>query len=120
MTAQWRRVAWVVGLTLGTVYAVRLANLALEVRGTQRLQQRMEQDLARLEAEVEALSTAASEAETDAYVERVARERLDMARPGDTVLRPALIPSPTPPPAPPSPTAAPSAWDRMLGWLRGP
>lgn len=120
MPSQWRRVAWVVGLTLGAVYLVRLANLTLEVRNAVRLQQQMERDLIKLEAEVEALGTAAVAAEQDAYVERVARERMGMARPGDTVLQPALIPSPTPPPAPPGPTAAPSAWDRLLGWLRGP
>ena len=32
MPQPWRRVVWVVGLTLAGVYAVRLANLALEVR----------------------------------------------------------------------------------------
>lgn len=115
----WRRVAWVVGLTLAGVYAVRLANLALEVRTAQQQQARMEREVARLQAQVEALSTAAAEAETDAYVERVAREQLDMARPGDQVFVPVPAPSPVPEPAAEPPPAAPSVWDRVLDWLRG-
>jgi cell division protein FtsB len=114
-----RRVVWVVGLTLAGVYAVRLANLALEVRTAQQQQARMEREVARLQAQVEALSTAAAEAETDAYVERVAREQLDMARPGDQVFVPVPAPSPLPEPEAAAPPPAPSVWDRLLDWLRG-
>jgi len=119
MPQTWRRVAWVVGLTLAGVYTVRLANLALEVRTAQQQQQRMAREVSRLQAQVEALSTAAAEAQTDAYVERVAREQLDMALPGDTVFVPVPAPSPEPPAAAPAPPVQPSVWDRFLGWLRG-
>jgi cell division protein FtsB len=119
MPLQWRRVAWVVGLTLAAVYVARLANLALEVRTAQQQQAQMAREVDRLRAQVEALSTAAAEAQTDAYVERVARESLDMARPGDTVFVPVPAPSPSPAAPPPAPPPDLSVWDRVLGWLRG-
>ena len=119
MPQQWRRVVWVVGFTLAAVYAVRLANLALEVRTSQQQQARMEREVSRLQLQVEALSTAAAYAQTDAYVEWMAREQLNMARPDDRVFVPVPAPSPMPSPLPPAPTPAASVWDRVLGWLRG-
>ena len=73
-----------------------------------RLEQRAEavrQEIARLERDTQALATQVAQARTDEYVELVARERLNMIRPGD---RP-LVMLREPPPAPPHPLPAPAA-----------
>ncbi len=75
-----------------------------------RLEQRAEavrQELARLESENQALATQVARARTDEYVELVARERLNMIRPGD---RPLVMLRAQPPPAPlPQPLPVPAA-----------
>ena len=54
-----------------------------------RLEQRAEvvrQEIARLESDNQALATQVARARTDEYVELIARERLNMIRPGDRPL----------------------------------
>ncbi len=88
-----------------------------------RLEQRTEavrQEIARLESDNQALATQVARARTDEYVELIARERLNMIRPGDRplvmlreqpparpqpLLAPAAAPQPPPAVAPPVPLA---------------
>ena len=89
-----------------------------------RLEQRTEavrQEIARLESDNQALATQVARARTDEYVELIARERLNMIRPGDRPLvmlreqppavpaqslpAPAAVPQPQPVLAPSSPLA---------------
>jgi cell division protein FtsL len=76
-----------------------------------RLEQRTEavrQEIARLESDNQALATQVARARTDEYVELIARERLNMIRPGD---RPLVMLREQPPAVPaqslPAPAAAP-------------
>ncbi len=87
--------------------------------GSYRLEQRaavVRQEIARLESDNQALATQVAQAQTDEYVELIARERLNMIRPGDrplVMLReqppaaaraqplPAAVPQPAPALAPP-------------------
>ena len=89
-----------------------------------RLEQRAEavrQEIARLERDNQALATQVAQARTDEYIELIARERLNMIRPGDRPLvmlreqppaartqslpAPAAVPQPPPALAPPQPRA---------------
>lgn len=73
-------------------------------------------EVALLEAQNQQLEGAVEYAESDVYVERIAREQLGYARDGDTVVLPRILeptPAPSPPPhhAQPAPTPMPN-WER--------
>lgn len=88
--------------------------------GSYRLEQRAEvvrQEIARLESDNQALATQVARTRTDEYVELMARERLNMIRPGDRPLvmlreqppaaaRAQPLPAPATPPQP-EPALAP-------------
>lgn len=90
------------------------------VQGARMEQQRrdLEAEVAQLRAERDRLEAGAAYAESDVYVEQRAREMLNLARDGDTVILPQL-----PPPAPtaaPAPQALPlpPAEPNWLKWWR--
>ena len=77
--------------------------------GSYRLEQRaavVRQEIARLESDNQALATQVAQAQTDEYVELIARERLNMIRPGD---RPLVMLREQPPAARTHPLPAPAA-----------
>jgi cell division protein FtsB len=112
-----------VTLTLGVLTLSLLYNFTNQVIQSARLEARrveLEESVAQLEAENFRLQGAVEYAESDAHIERMARERLNYAREGDVVVLP-LIPAPTPvapaaagesPEAVPRPTPEPN-WQ---GW----
>jgi cell division protein FtsB len=112
-----------VTLTLGVLTLSLLYNFTNQVIQSARLEARrveLEESVTQLEAENFRLQGAVEYAESDAHIERMARERLNYAREGDIVVLP-LIPVPTPvapaaaedtPDALPRPTPAPN-WQ---GW----
>lgn len=116
----WSRIAWVVLLTLITIYVVKLGGLALETHRAGQAADGMQREVDRLEQEVRALETAAVEAESDDYVERWARDRRDLAREGDRVIVPvAEDPAGRSEPEPAAAVEEASTWERFMGWLRG-
>jgi cell division protein FtsB len=87
-----------VTLTLGVLTLSLLYNFTNQVIQSARLEAQrieLEESVAQLEAENFRLQGAVEYAESDAHVERMARERLNYAREGDMVVLP-LIPVPTP------------------------
>lgn len=91
----------------------------------QRIEQRAEAiraEIRRLQEERTELTGRITYYQTDDYIERAAREKLNMVRPGDVPV--VIIREPTPAPAPsPTPTPTPLGpagyWPRWLEWLRG-
>jgi cell division protein FtsB len=76
------------------------------------------QEVRLLDQQNAALSAQASKLQTDAEVERLARQQYELVRPGDEVF--AIGPAPTPPTtAPPSDASHPSGgvWHRLTSWL---
>lgn len=116
----WSRIGMIVVSTLVIIYAVKLSGLALEAHRATQAAKGMEGEVRRLTLEVHALETAAAEAGSDARVEQWARENRNMARPGDQVVMPvAVTPAPTVVPAAIESSGRRSAWQRLVGWLRG-
>jgi len=76
-------------------------------------------DIERLRADNKRLKASVAEASSDAFVEREARERLGLVRPGDV---PVVITNvPTPAPAPPAPAPKPKAdWENWRQLLLAP
>lgn len=95
------------GVVLVLLYLlVRFYDTSVE---SYRLEQRAEavrQEIARLESDNQALATQVAQARTDEYVELIARERLNMIRPGD---RPLVMLREQPPAARTHPLPAPAA-----------
>ena len=73
-------------------------------------------DIDRLKAENVRLKAAVADASSDAFVEREARDRLGLVRPGDVpvVITNVPAPAPTPPPRPPMPRAHWQNWRELL------
>ncbi|HLQ33183.1 MAG TPA: septum formation initiator family protein [Chloroflexota bacterium] len=73
-------------------------------------------DIDRLRAENTRLKAAVAEASSDAFVEREARERLGLVRPGDVpvVVTNAPTPAPPPPKLAPRPKAHWEKWQALL------
>ncbi len=116
----WSRIAWVVLLTLITIYVVKLGGLAVDTHRAGQAADGMQREVDRLEQEVRALETAAVEADSDDYVERWARDRRDLAREGDRVIVPvAEDPAGSSEPEPAPAVEDASTWERFMGWLRG-
>lgn len=76
----------------------------------------LEAEVATLEAETRYLEGAVDYVESDAYVERVAREQLGYAQDGDVVLVPQFV-NPTPVPATPTPVPVALAPAEPNWWL---
>ena len=95
------------GVVLVLLYLlVRFYDTSVE---SYRLEQRAEvvrQEIARLESDNQALATQVAQARTDEYIELIARERLNMIRPGD---RPLVMLREQPPAARTHPLLAPAA-----------
>ena len=90
------------------------------VQGARMEQQRhdLESEVARLRAEHDNLEAGVAYAESDVYVEQRAREMLNLAREGDTVILPQLPPpAPTAAPAPEA-LAVPPPAPNWLKWWR--
>ncbi|MEO8084999.1 MAG: septum formation initiator family protein [Ardenticatenales bacterium] len=110
-----RRVAALAILTLLSIYTVRLARQFA-------VAQRAEVDRARLAArngalqtETTAIETETAFANSDAYVERWAREDKRWVRPGD---QPVQVVQATPGAAAAPTAAPPGLFERLWGWLR--
>ena len=118
MSQDWTKIAVVIGLTLGLVYIVKLSDLVLENHWAGQSAARVEAEVGLLRDQVEALETAAVDAESDAYVERWAREDRKMVRPGDQAV--AIVPAEASAEvAPETMRSEPTAWQRFVNWLRG-
>ena len=116
----WSRIGKIVVLTLVCIYAAKLSGLALETHRATQAAEGMAGEVQRLDLEVRAPETAAAKAGTDAQVEEWARNNGDLARPGDQVVIPvAATPTPAAAPIPVEAGADRSAWQRLMGWLRG-
>ena len=101
--------ALIVGVILVLLYL--LANFyrtSIESYGLEQRAEAVQREIERLERDNQALATRVAQARTDAYVELLARERLNMIRPGD---RPLVMlrdtqPGASPAQPVPTPTAA--------------
>ena len=82
--------------------------------GQQRHRDELAATLDGVSAENRALQARADRLATDAEIERLARLRYNLARPGEEVY--AILPEATPPPPPPAP--APAAADQQGWWGR--
>jgi hypothetical protein len=77
----------------------------------------LQAEIAKLEAEKFALEQEVAYAESPAYAEQVARERLGQAREGDTVIFPTFPDQPAAEaPAAPAPLPAPTAVPNLQAW----
>jgi len=112
----WARVAAVAVLTVAAVYVVRVLDLAVAVQRAERVEAELATEVTVMAAEVAVLQTAAAEAQSDAAVERWAREQRGLARDGD---RPLVVVAPSPPPGsgPGGDASATDLWSRLREWL---
>jgi cell division protein FtsB len=85
-----------ISLTLLVGFAYKISSYEQIKREAQRLQDKLE----RAQAEHQALLTRKEYVQTDAYVEKVAREELNFGRFGDTVVMVKNVPDPAPVPVP--------------------
>lgn len=119
------------GVVLVLLYLlVRFYDTSIE---SYRLEQRAEvvrQEIARLESDNQALATQVAQARTAEYVELIAREHLNMIRPGDRPLvmlrepppaahtQPLPVPAAAPQPPPPvAPSVPPAGFGHVGEWL---
>ena len=104
-----------VGFLFGAVFPTRtyLAQRRQIAAATERLELFQQQN-AHLEAEAKRL-------ESDAEIERIARARYNLVRPGEEAYAVVPVPKPDPPPAPPapSPAAQPAPPSPVVAWLAG-
>jgi cell division protein FtsB len=112
----WARVVAVAVLTVAAVYVVRVLDLAVAVQRAERVESELATEVTVMAAEVAVLQTAAAEAQSDAAVERWAREQRGLARDGDKSL---VVVAPSPPPGsgPRSDASATDPWSRFRAWL---
>lgn len=113
------RVLAIVVLTVGVIYLLQLAGLALATRQARRMEARQKAEVAALATQVSALETATYLAASDESAERWAREERKWSRPGDRVVVPV-------PATPAAATATPEGavddrtpLGRLWQWLRG-
>lgn len=111
------RVAAVIVFTLGAVYLFQLGSLALATRQARRLESAQQAEVAQLATQVAALETASQDAQSDAFVEKWARENKKWAQASDHVLAP-VPPTSSPAAATMAPPPVDSPLDRLWRWLR--
>ncbi|HEX2272277.1 MAG TPA: septum formation initiator family protein [Acidimicrobiales bacterium] len=112
--------AWLVLAVLALVGVLFLAGLPARAYLAQRRQRaeaaaRVQQ----LAAENRELAAREARLQTDAEIERLARQHYNLVRPGEEVF--AIIPAPSPPPAAaaPAPPPRPGWWQRVFRSLTG-
>ena len=112
--------AWLVLAVLGLVGVLFLAGLPARAYLAQRRQRaeaaaRVQQ----LADENRELAAREGRVQTDAEIERLARQHYNLVRPGEEVF--AIIPAPSPPPAAPAPAPPPRPgwWQRVFRSLTG-
>lgn len=111
----------VLAVILVVIIYMAFSSLNVIARNYQ-LQQRMDDLIAEneiLQLENEQLQFEITYYQTDAFVEREARDKLELQAPGErTVIFPDLIPRPSPPPQPePDPTFTQSVADNIQEWI---
>ncbi|MBV9120289.1 MAG: septum formation initiator family protein [Chloroflexi bacterium] len=104
-------------LTVALYFAAAFAG---ELITSQRIGQQVSTltgDIDRLRADNTRLTAQVAEAKSDAFVEREARDKLGLIRPGDVPVVVVNTPPPAPPPPPATPPASPNwqRWAALLG-----
>ena len=111
--------AWLVVAVLALVGVLFLAGFPGRAYIDQRRERReMAAQVRSLEAENRTLADREALLQTDAEIERLARQHYNLVRPGEEVF--AIIPGPPPvPPGPPLRPARPGWWQRAFASLTG-
>jgi hypothetical protein len=113
-----RRVAAVVAITVGALFALNLGNLVLANRRAEAVEAALATRVAAEEAALTTLETQTAFARTDDYVEKYIRDRRNWAQPGDRVVLPVPAPGSVAGAAPADEAAPPPGfWDRLRRWL---
>jgi hypothetical protein len=114
------RVAVVAVATLVVIYAANLTQLVLTNRRAEAVEAGLRQSVERELMAIEAVEAQTIHAQSDAAAEEFARNEKDWVRPGDN---PVIVIPLEEPPAEPAAAAEspdePSAWQRLLRWLKG-
>ncbi|MBI4498026.1 MAG: septum formation initiator family protein [Chloroflexi bacterium] len=95
-----------VAVTLLLYFSVAIVGRMVQMYELRQEQARLEQELAALAARRQELERLKEEADSDAYLERVAREHLGLVKPGEIGV--VVIPPPLAPEAPPAAQVAPA------------
>jgi hypothetical protein len=115
----WVRVALVILVTLGVIYAVKLTSHGLATRRALETERELSTEVAQMDGEIQALETGVVRSGSPEQIERWARESQDQARPGDHPIGiVTVVPTGTVAPPPPA-TPAASGWRRLVDWLSG-
>jgi len=101
----WKQIRQVLLPTAIVFYAVALLGVTVEGCRVRRQVEELRQEVATLEKEKQGLQEKLEEAKSDAYVERIAREELNLSRPGEKPFKP--VPQTGTPSAQRSATPAP-------------
>ena len=120
-----RRVIWSQVLILATLVFLILIGFSAVGRlthlyGLRQDEARLRAEIAVLESEHQALEQRKAEVQSDAYIEKVAREQLNLIKPGETAVvivaapAPAIVAATPPPPPPPTPN-----WQRWWNLFFG-
>jgi cell division protein FtsB len=110
-------------LVAGCVAALLLMGFVRQSIAEQRIERRAEQiqdEIRQLEAEKAQLAGRIAYYQSDEYVERTAREKLNLVRPGDVAI--VIVPADRPASSDTAQRAAPSRsgyWPRWWAWLTG-
>ena len=113
------RVVGVVVLTLGAIYTVNLADMALANRRAVEVEDMLRDQVEREKAAIEAIETETGRAYTDGYVEEFARDDLKLVLPGDHPIVPIPVEATAPPvPAPSAETEERGLIDRIRSLIR--
>jgi cell division protein FtsB len=110
-------------LLAGCVAALLLVGFVRQSMAEQRIERRAEQiqaEIRQLEADKAQLAGRIAYYQSDEYVERIAREKLNLVRPGDVAV--VLVPAGRPASSDTEQRAAPSRsgyWPKWWAWLTG-
>lgn len=125
----WGRIVAVVVATIALFLAADFGRRALDAYRLSRVVSALEEDVAAMRAENEALKERLEYVNTDAYIEEAAREKLQWAKPGDTVVRTLFSEDKEAPATTPAPSQGSLQgeegmekpnWQRWLDLLFGP
>jgi hypothetical protein len=115
------RVAGVVVATLVVIYAANLSQLVLADKRARTVEASLIETVAHERAGIDALELNTTYALTDAAAEEFARDQKDWVLPGDHPV--IVVPVDEVPPESlatvPAAPSEPSAWQRLVGWLKG-